>query len=58
MGEKMKQDLIGFLRNSTDVFALSHEDMPEIDPNVFTHRLNVSPSYKLVHQKKRVFATK
>ena len=29
--------------------------MPEIDPSVITHRLNVSPSYKLVRQKKRVF---
>ncbi|XP_075633469.1 uncharacterized protein LOC142605929 [Castanea sativa] len=30
--------------------------MPEIDPSVITHRLNVSPSYKPVCQKKRVFA--
>ena len=27
-----------------------------IDPNVITHRLNIYPSSKLVHQKKRVFA--
>ena len=48
MGEKTKQDLVGFLKKSTDVFAWSHEDMPEIDPNVITHHLNVSLSYKLV----------
>ena len=30
--------------------------MPGIDPSVITHRLNVSPSYKPVHQKMRVFA--
>ena len=48
MGEKTKQDLIGFLKKSTDVFAWSHEDMPGIDPSVITHRLNVSPSYKPV----------
>ena len=57
MGEKMKQELIGFLKQSTYVFGWSHEDMPGIDPSVVTHCLNVSPSYKPVRQKKRVFAS-
>ena len=35
---------------------MGHEDMPDIDPSVVTHRLNVSPSSKPVRQKKRVFA--
>ena len=48
IGEKMKQDLAGFLKKSTYVFAWSHEDMPRIDPSVITHRLNVSLSYKPV----------
>ena len=56
MEEKMKQDLVQFLRENIDVFAWSHEDMPGIDPSVITHRLNVYPSSKLVRQKKRVFA--
>ena len=56
MKEKTKQDLVKFLRRSTNVFALSHEDMPGIDPSVITHRLNVSSSYKPVRQKKKVFA--
>ncbi|XP_075665374.1 uncharacterized protein LOC142635042 [Castanea sativa] len=30
--------------------------MPGIDPTVIVHRLNVSPSFSLVRQKKRVFA--
>ena len=55
MEEKTKQDLVQFLKKSTDVFAWSHEDMPRIDPRVITHRLNVSSSYKLVCQKRRVF---
>ena len=55
MEEKAKQDLVQFLKKSTDVFAWSHEDMPRIDPRVITHRLNVSSSYKLVCQKRRVF---
>ena len=56
MEEKTKQDLVQFLQKSTDVFALSHEDSPGIDPSVITLRLNVSPSYKPIHQKKKVFA--
>ena len=38
------------------MFAYSHEDMPGIDPSVMVHRLNVSPSFPLIWQKKRVFA--
>ena len=56
MEKKTKQDLVQFLKKSIDVFAWSHEDMPGIDPNVISHRLNVCPSTKLVRQKKRVFA--
>ena len=41
MEKKTKQDLVQFLKKSTDVFAWSHEDMPSIDPSVITHRLNV-----------------
>ena len=46
MEEKTKQDLIQFLKKSTNVFAWSHKDMLRIDPNVITHCLNMSPSYK------------
>ena len=54
--ERIKKDLVCFLRKSIDVFAWSHEDMPGIDPSIITHRLNVYPSSKPVQQKKRVFA--
>ena len=54
--EKTKQDLVQFIKKSKDVFAWSHEDMFGINLNVITHRLNISPSYKLVCQKRRVFA--
>ena len=56
MKEKVKKDLIQFLRKSVDVFAWSHDDMLGIDLNVITHRLNVYPSSKPVRQKKKVFA--
>ena len=49
---EIKKGLICFLRKNIDVFALSHEDMPGIDPSVITHRLNVHPSSKPVRQKK------
>ena len=39
--EKIKKDLVQFLKKNTDVFAWSHEDMPSIDPSVITHRLNI-----------------
>ena len=45
---RVKEDLVQFLRKNIDVFAWSHEDMPGIDPNVITHRLNVCPSSKPV----------
>ena len=57
MKERTKQDLVQFLRKSTNIFAWSHEDMLRIDLSVITHRLNVHPSSKPVHQKKRVFAS-
>ena len=53
--EKTKKDLVQFLKKNIDVFSWSHEDMPGIDPSVITHRLNVSPSFKPIRQKKRVF---
>ena len=54
--EKIKKDLIHFLRENIDVFARSHEDMPGINPSVITQHLNIYPSFKPVRQKKRVFA--
>ena len=54
--ENIKKDLVHFLKKNIDVFAWTHEDMPGIDPSVITHRLNVSPSFKLMRQKKRVIA--
>ena len=39
-----------------EVFAWKQEDMGGIDPAVITHRLNISPSFKPVKQKRRSFA--
>ena len=52
----IRQELTAFLRSNRDVFAWTYEDMLEIDPSVIVHRLNVSPSFPPIRQKKRVFA--
>ena len=52
----IRQELTAFLRSNRDIFAWTPEDMPGIDPSVIVHRLNVSPSFPPIRQKKRVFA--
>ena len=48
----VRQALTTFLKDNQDVFAWSHEDMPRIDPSVIVHKLNVSPLFPLIRQKK------
>ena len=48
----VRRALVAFLKENQDMFAWSHEDMPEIDPSVMVHRLNVSPSFPPIRQKK------
>ena len=54
--EDIKSPLIRFLKQDMEVFAWKQEDMGGIDPVVITHRLNVSPFFKPVKQKRRSFA--
>ena len=54
--EDLRHLLIYFLKHNKDVFAWKQEDMGGIDPAIITHRLNVSPSFKPVKQKRRSFA--
>ena len=56
LAEDLRHLLIHFLKQNKDVFAWKQEDMGGIDPAIITHRLNVSPSFKLVKQKIRSFA--
>ena len=60
IGSKLAEDLRSllthFLRQNKDVFAWTQADMGGIDPVIITHRLNVSPSFKPVKQKRRSFA--
>ena len=60
IGTKLEGDLKSlltqFLRQNRDVFAWKQLDMGGIDPVVITHRLNTSPSFKPIKQKRRSFA--
>jgi hypothetical protein len=56
MDGRMNESMIKFLKNNSDVFAWTHEDMPGIDPSVICHGLNIDPFIRPIKQKKRVFA--
>ena len=58
LAEDLRHPLIHFLKQNKDVFAWKQEDMGGIDTTIITHRLNVSPSFKPVKQKRRSFAPK
>ena len=56
LAEDLRSLLTHFLKQNKDVFAWKQVDMGGIDPAIITHRLNVSPSFKPVKQKRRSFA--
>ena len=56
LAKDVRSLLIHFLKQNMEVFAWKQEDMGGIDLAVITHRLNVSPSFKPVKQKRRSFA--
>lgn len=53
--EQLKQELQSFLRDNTDVFSWTHEDMPDIDLQIIAHYLNISSEARPVKQKRRSF---
>ena len=59
IGSKLEEDLKSllthFLRQNKDFFAWKQTDVGGIDPTVITHRLKVSPSFKPIKQKRRIF---
>ena len=59
IGSKLTEDLRSllthFLKHNKDFFAWKQADMGGIDPAMITHRLNVSPSFKPVKQRRRSF---
>ncbi|XP_074342297.1 uncharacterized protein LOC141679805 [Apium graveolens] len=57
LDKPLKGRMITFLQENNDLFAWRAADMPGIDPNLITHRLNVDPTRKAVKQKKRTYAS-
>ena len=55
LAEYLRRLFTRFLRQNKDVFAWKQVDMGGIDPTIITHRLNVSPSFKPIKQKRRSF---
>ena len=53
LSEDEQTDLLKFLLDNKEVFAWTPKEMPEIDPEVMVHRLNVDPAHKPVVQKAR-----
>lgn len=51
-------ELVICLSRNIDIFTSKVEDMPEIDPEVAVHILNVNPDARLVKQSKEQFAPK
>uniref|UniRef100_A0A2N9G172 Integrase catalytic domain-containing protein n=1 Tax=Fagus sylvatica TaxID=28930 RepID=A0A2N9G172_FAGSY len=56
MPERIRDSIVQFLRENADVFAWTHEDIPDISTDVMVHKLNVNPSIRLVKQKRQVCA--
>src|SRR4051812_47825937 len=50
-----REDLIKLIREYIDVLAWNYEDMPGLDPQVATHRLNIDPEKKPFKQPQRRF---
>ena len=43
LGPKEQLDLEEFLKNNSDIFTWSPEEMPGIDPSIISHSLSVDP---------------
>ena len=56
LAKDAKDFLVHFLKQNIEVFAWKQEDMGGIDPAIITHKLNISPSFKPIKQKRRSFA--
>ncbi|CAL8120729.1 unnamed protein product [Prunus armeniaca] len=51
----LRMQFIDFLRHQEEVFAWFYDDMPDISPDVISHKLSISPVYKPVRQKRRSY---
>ncbi|XP_074342159.1 uncharacterized protein LOC141679596 [Apium graveolens] len=56
LDKPLKGQLITFLQKNSDVFSWTTTDMPWIEPDLITHRLNIDTTRKDVKKKKRTYA--
>ena len=54
--QDLEKNLVEFLKSKKSTFAWKHEDMTGISKDIITHKLQVDPSFRPVHQKRRKFA--
>ncbi|GMH29943.1 hypothetical protein Nepgr_031786 [Nepenthes gracilis] len=54
--EFVRDQLISFLRENSDVFAWSPIDMPGISSKIIVHKLGIDPRHKPVRQKRRNYS--
>ncbi|CAL9019108.1 unnamed protein product [Prunus brigantina] len=52
---QIRDDLTNFLRENTEVFAWSYEDMLGMDPEIISNRLSIDPAFKPIRQKRRAY---
>ena len=57
LAKDVRDLLIHFLKHNIEFFTWKQEDMGGINPAVITHKLNISPFFKPVKQKRRSFTS-
>ncbi|CAL8112663.1 unnamed protein product [Prunus armeniaca] len=55
LSQELRSDLVAFLRLNSKVFAWSYNDMPDISPDVISHKLSLNPAIRPVRQKRRAY---
>ncbi|CAL2238162.1 unnamed protein product [Prunus armeniaca] len=55
LSQELRSDLVAFLRLNSEVFAWSYNDMPDILPEIISHRLSINPAVRPVRQKRRAY---
>ena len=53
--DQIVKNLVEFLKAKRSTFAWKPEDMTGINKNITTHKLDVDPSFRSIHQKRRKF---
>ena len=58
MPEQIEKDLLIYLITRSNTFTWKQDDMKSLDKIIITHKLNLNPSFRPIHQKKRMLSPK